>query len=187
MIVLALGIVLFTVVHLIPALPTVKARIKTRIGEGAYGPIYGLASIVALALIVFGWRAAPFVALYDPAHWGRYMNFGLTFLGFLCLGIFLFRGSLRQTLRFPMGIAVLLWGTGHLFANGDAAGLLLFGGFMVYAVLHIGLGLAQDVRPSPEVRGGHDLMSLMAGLALYGVMTQAHPLLTGHPILRLTH
>jgi uncharacterized membrane protein len=186
MIVLALGIVLFAVLHLVPALPEVKARLKARVGEQAYGPLYGAASIVALALIVLGWRASPFVAVYEPYGWGRYVNFGLMFLAFLCLGIFLFRGRLRQTLRFPMGIAVLLWGTGHLFANGDLAAFILFGGLVIYAALHIGLGLAQGARPSPEVRQGHDLMSLLAGAALYGVMTQAHPVLIGVPILTLS-
>ena len=187
MIVLALGIVLFAVLHLVPVLPDVKVRLKGPVGERAYGPVYGIVSVIALALIVVGWRHAPFVAVYQPAWWGRYVNFGLTFLAFLCLGIFLFRGRLRQVLRFPMGIAVLLWGIGHLFANGDMAGLILFGGMMVYAALHIGWGLAQGVRPTPEVRDGHDLLSLMAGAALYGVMSQAHPLLIGVPIFLLTH
>lgn len=181
------GIVLFAALHLLPALPDVKARLKMRVGDRLYGPLYGIASVIALALIIFGWRAAPFVAVYTPLGWGRYVNFGLMFLAFLCLGIFLCRGSLRQALRFPMGIAVLLWGTGHLFANGDLAGIILFGGMMIYAALHIAFGVAQGARPSPEVRSGHDLLSLMAGAALYGVMTQAHPVLIGIPILTLTH
>jgi uncharacterized membrane protein len=147
-----------------------------------YRPLYGAVSVVALALIVMGWRWSDFVAVYQPPHWGRYANYGLTLIAFLCLGVFLFRGKLRQTLRFPMGLAVLFWGTGHLLANGDLAGLILFGGFMTYAVLHIGFGIARGVRPSPEVRAGHDLLSLLAGVALYGVMTQLHPVLIGVPI-----
>ena len=182
MILLAFGVILFSVLHLVPAAPSVKAAVIEQVGAKAYGPVFGVVSIVALALIVFGWRMSAFVPVYEPASWGRYANYGLTLVAFLCLGIFLFRGSLRQTLRFPMGLAVLFWGTGHLLANGDLAGLILFGGLMTYAAFHIVLGLAQGIRPTPEVRGGHDLLSLLAGVALYGVMTQLHPVLTGVPI-----
>ncbi len=184
---LILGIVLFTALHLVPALPNVKARLVARIGQPLYGPLYGTVSLVALVLIVLGWRAAPFIAVYTPFWWGRYVNFGLMFLAFLCLGIFLCRGSLRQRLRFPMGMAVLLWGTGHLFANGDLAGIILFGGMMIYAGLHIAFGIAQGARPSEVVREGHNFLSIMVGAALYGVMTQAHPILIGIPILTLSH
>ena len=34
-------------------------------------------------------------------------------------------------------------------------------------------------RPSPEVRQGHDMLSLLAGVALYGVMIQLHAHLIG--------
>ena len=186
MILLVLGILLFSVLHLVPALPRLKAEIVARVGQRVYRPAFGLASIVALAIIVVGWRQAEFVALYEPPAWGRYANYMLTLLGFLCLGIFLFRGRLRQILRFPMGLAVLLWGSGHLLANGDLRSLILFGGSMIYGVLHIAIGLVQGSRPPPELRGGHDLVSLLAGAALYGVMTQLHPVLIGVPIFALT-
>ena len=182
MILLAFGVVLFSVLHLIPALPAAKAALVERVGSKAYGPVYGAASVVALALILLGWRWSALVPVYEPAPWGRYANYGLILIAFLCRGIFLFRGKLRQTLQFPMGIAILFWGTGHLLANGDLAGIILFGGFLIYAVLHIAIGMAKNMRPSPEVRGGHDLLSLLAGVALYGVMTQLHPILIGVPI-----
>jgi len=182
MILLAFGVTVFSVLHLVPALPELKAALVERVGTKAYNPLYSAVSVVALALIVIGWRWSAFVPVYAPEPWGRYANYGLTLIAFLCLGIFLFRGQLRQTLRFPMGAAVLFWGTGHLLANGDLAGLILFGGFLIYAVLHIAFGIARGVRPSAEVRAGHDLLSLLAGVALYGVMTQLHPVLIGVPI-----
>jgi uncharacterized membrane protein len=104
----------------------------------------------------------------------------------MCLGVFIFRGRLRQTLRYPLAIGVLLWSSGHLLANGDLASLMLFGGFLVYAVTYLIAGAVNSVRPSPEVRSGHDFLSIVMGIALYGVMTQLHPLVTGVPILVLT-
>jgi uncharacterized membrane protein len=183
--VLAFGVVLFALLHLVPAVPGLKAALKARVGEALYGPIYGIASIIALAVIVLGWRASDVVPVYDPPGWGPHANFGFTLLGFICLGVFLFRGRLRQVLRFPMGLAVVLWATGHLMANGDLRALILFGGLLAYALAHIGLGLANGVRPSPEVRGGHDLLGVFAGIALYGVMTQLHEVLIGVPVFAL--
>ena len=186
MIILALGVLLTSLMHLVAAVPALKAVIKDAVGEKAYGPVFGVASLVGLAIIVMGWRMSDFIAVYDPPTWGRHANFALTLVAFICLGIFLFRGSLRQKLRFPMGVGVVFWATGHLLANGDLASLILFGGFLLYAVAHIVIGIANGVRPSPEVRGGHDLLSILVGIALYGVMSQFHAVLIGVPVFDLS-
>lgn len=185
MLLLAFGVVLTAALHLVAAVPALKARIKAQVGDRAYGPLFGLASIIGIAVIVIGWRASDFVPVYDPPAWGRHANFLLTLIAFICLGIFLFRGSWRQTLRFPMAFAAIFWSTGHLLANGDLAGIILFGGFLAYAVLHILIGLSNGVRPSPDVREGHNLLSVFAGVALYGVMIQAHHALIGVPVFQL--
>ena len=185
MLLLALGVVLTAALHLVAAVPSLKARIKARVSDRAYGPLFGLASIVGIAVIVIGWRASGFVPVYDPPAWGRHANFVLTLIAFICLGIFLFRGSWRQTLRFPMAFAAIFWTIGHLLANGDLASIILFGGFLAYAVLHIFIGVGNGVRPSPEAREGHNLLSVFAGVALYGVMIQAHHALIGVPVFQL--
>jgi len=182
---LAAGVILFTVLHLLPAVPRAKAAVVARAGAGLYGPFFGALAVLALLLIILGWRGAGFVPVYEPPDWGRFANIGLSFLAFLCLGIFLFRGGLRQRLRFPMGIAVLFWGAGHLLANGDLRSLILFGGLMAYGLVHMCLGLANGARPSADVRAGHDLISLLAGAALYVAMTQLHPVAIGVPVLAL--
>jgi NnrU protein len=110
----------------------------------------------------------------------------LTLVAFAGFGIFLFRGLLRQRLRFPMGIAVIFWATGHLLANGDLASVILFGGLLAYAVAHIAIGTVNGVRPSPDVRSGHDLLSIVMGVALYAVMAQLHGVLIGVPVFSLT-
>jgi uncharacterized membrane protein len=182
MILLVLGVGLLAVMHL----PQFKSAAIARLGQRGYGPAIAAISIAALIIIVWGWRLSDFVPVYEPPAWGRHANFGLTFLAFLCLGIFFFRGQLRQTLRFPMGLAVVLWSAGHLLANGDLRSIILFGGLLLSAALLIATDLAQGLKPSSEVRGGHDLLSLAMGTALYGAVTQLHPVLTGVPILSLT-
>jgi uncharacterized membrane protein len=185
MILLASGVLLTALMHLVAAVPSAKAALKSRVGDGAYGPVFGIASLIGIAIIVMGWRMADFVPVYDAPEWGRHANYLLTLIAFICLGIFIFRGSLRQKLRFPMAFAAIFWAVGHLLANGDLASIILFGGFLAYAVLHIAIGTANGVRPSPEVRGGHDLVSVLIGIALYGVMAQLHGALFGVPVFAL--
>lgn len=185
MLLLAFGVFFTAALHLVAAVPSLKARIKQRVGDKAYGPLFGIASIVGIVIIVLGWRSSDFVFVYDPPAWGRHANYLLTLVAFICLGIFLCRGSLRQTLRFPMAFAAIFWATGHLLANGDLASIILFGGFLAYAVLHIIIGTINGVRPSPDVRQGHNMLSFFVGIALYGVMIQAHQALIGVPIIQL--
>lgn len=186
MIILTTGVLLFVALHGVAAVPGLKNYVKVQTGERWYGPIFGIASIIALAVIVLGWRSSEFVAIYDPQPWGWYVNYLLTFIAFLCLGIFLFRGSLRQKLRFPMGVATIFWATGHLFANGDLASLILFGGLLLGSLAHIIVATSNGIHPTREVRIGHDGLSLIFGAALYGIMTQLHPALIGVPIFILS-
>ncbi|WP_373503224.1 NnrU family protein [Aestuariivirga sp.] len=185
MILLAFGVLFTAILHLVAAVPTLKARLKAAVGDKAYGPVFGFASLLGIVIVVLGWRASDFVFVYDPPEWGRHANFLLTLIAFICLGIFIFRGSLRQKLRFPMAIAAIFWAVGHLLANGDLASIILFGGFLAYAVAHIVIGTINKVRPSPEVRKGHDLVSVLIGIALYGVMAQLHGALIGVPVFQI--
>jgi uncharacterized membrane protein len=186
MIILAAGVLLFVLLHGVAAVPRYKSWVKSQAGEKWYGPAFGLASLISIAVIVLGWRSSDFVAVYEPRFWGWYVNYALTFIGFLCLGIFLFRGSYRQRLRFPMGIATGFWAVGHLFANGDLASLILFGGFLFGSVAHMAVAVANGIRPTPEVRTGHNGLSLIFGAALYGIMTQLHPAIIGVPIFAIS-
>lgn len=182
---LALGVALFAVCHLTLALPEAKAALRRRFGK-AYGPGFGVISLLPLVLIVLGWRMAPFVPVYEVPSWGRIATFILVLFAFLCLSIFLFRGRLRQRLRLPLAWGVVFWAVGHLCSNGDLASIILFGGMLLYALAHLCLGFANGVRPSPDIRQGHDAISIVIGVALYGVFAQLHPLFTGVPVVTLT-
>jgi uncharacterized membrane protein len=185
MILLGLGVLLFAACHLTLAVPQANAALRQSLGK-AYGAGFGILSILPLVLIVLGWRASPFIPVYDAPSWGRIATFILVLPAFLCLGIFLFRGTLRQRLRFPLALGVAFWSLGHLCANGDAASLVLFGGLLLYALLHLAFGIANGVRPSPLVRQGHDVISIVTGVALFGVVAQLHQVFTGVPVVTLS-
>lgn len=186
MILLALAVLAFIAVHLIAALPSAKASLKSRFGK-AYGPGFGMASLLTLALVVLAWRARELVPVYDPPAWGKHATFSLVLIAFLFLGTWIFRGSWRQSIRFPLAFATIFWGFGHLFVRGDVASVILFGGMIAFGAAYLALGLAQGIRPTPEVRKGHNLLSILFGVAFYGVFTQLHAVLIGVPVVTLTN
>jgi uncharacterized membrane protein len=181
---LVVGLLLFAILHAVPAFPEVRAGVKGRLGS-LYGPAYGLASLVVLVFIVWAFRNSSRDEIYDPPNWGRHANFALTLVGFLCLGMFLFRGSLRNKLRYPMLLATLFWAAGHLLANGDAASLLLFGGMGLLGIVYAWHKSKYRGFVASEVRQGHDVLSLLAGIALYALAAQLHGAVIGVPIIQL--
>ncbi len=174
------SILMFGVLHVMPAMPTIKMKLKLKMGK-AFGPVYGLATLIALVLSIFAFRSADRFDVYLPPHWGWHANLVLTLIAFLCLGIFVFRGSWRNRLRYPMALGVIIWGIGHLLANGDSGSLVFFGGLMLAAVLHA--ALVPFV--SSDERGGHNLLSIMFGVAFYGVFAQLHSVIAGVPLIQL--
>lgn len=181
---LAIAVALFAATHLIPALPGLKARLQARFGA-KYGMFFGLVATVLVIAIILAWRATPFVAVYEPPQWGRHAALALVLVAFVFLGVFVFRGRLRQWVRYPFAIALLFWGSAHLLANGDTASLILFGGLAIYAVVFIVLSLMAKVRPSEDVREGHDVLAIVIGVAFYAAMVQLHAIVIGVPIVTI--
>jgi uncharacterized membrane protein len=81
-----------------------------------------------------------------------------------------------------MLVAVKLWATAHLLANGMLADVLLFGSFLVWAVIdRISLKRRAPVpiRNTPP-SGYYDLLAVVLGLALYALfLFKLHAVLFG--------
>lgn len=139
MIVLLVGLFLFLGVHStrIVADEWRSAQIARR-GEGAWKGLYSAASVIGLALIVWGYalaRRQP-VLLWDPPAWTRYAAALLTLVAFVLLAAaYVPRNALKASLGHPMLLGVKSWALAHLIANGMLADVLLFGSFLLWAVL----------------------------------------------------
>lgn len=132
------GVVLWSVAHLFPAAaPGARANLVAKLGEKAYRGLFALDIILALVLIVFGWKAATPTPVYAPPLFGSPVP-----SIFLMIAILLFVTSrapnnIKRFIRHPQLSAVLFWGIGHLLTNGDTRSLLLFGGLSIWAALQI--------------------------------------------------
>jgi uncharacterized membrane protein len=185
MMLLVFGLLVFGGLHLVSAVPGAKAALKARFGK-AYGPLFGIATLLSLFFVFWAFRQADRSALYDPPDWGRHANFLLTLIAFVFFGIFAFRGSWRNVIKYPLLAGFLFWGVGHLFANGDSATLIFVCGLVGIAVLHVVLVRRNGPFVPSDVRNGHNLLSVLFGIAFYGVFAQLHGVIVGVPVLSLT-
>lgn len=139
MTVLVLGLVLFLGVHSVRIVADPwRTALRAGVGAAPWKLGYTLLSIVGLALIVWGYRLArqqPLV-LWQPPVALHYVAALLLLPAFVMLAAS--QGpanAVRGRLRHPMLLGTKVWAFAHLLANGTLADLLLFGGFLAWAVL----------------------------------------------------
>lgn len=176
MLLLILGLVLFLGVHSVSIVSASgRNRLVQRIGEGPWKGLYSLASLAGFVLIVVGYgaaREAP-VLLYTLPNGFRHLAALLMLPVFVLLLAAYLPGRIQRTAKHPMLLAVKLWALAHLLANGTLADVLLFGGFLAWAVVdRISVkkrAAAGLLRPGPVLPGSkaNDVIALVGGLGLY--------------------
>src|SRR5438477_9150712 len=136
MVYLVLGLVLFLGVHTISIVaPGWRDRTAARLGN-VWRSLYSLISIAGVVAIVWGYgiaRQNP-VMLYAPPAWTRYVAAVLMLPVFPLFLAAYFPGRIKSALQHPMLVSVMLWALAHLFATGTLADVVLFGGFVAWAV-----------------------------------------------------
>ena len=172
---LIVGLIVFLGAHSIAIVaPDWRETQRARMGEGAWKGAFTLASILGLALIVYGYglaRQAP-VVLYTPPTWSRHLAAVLLLPIFPLLLATYLPGRIKSAARHPTLLATKLWALAHLISNGTLADVLLFGGFLAWAVAdRISAKRRAVQRPLPGAPPGpmNDVIALVAGLALYAV------------------
>ena len=171
---LILGLVLFLGVHSVSIVAAGwRDATQARLGEGPWKALYSLISLAGFALVIVGYGAArqnP-VVLYVPPVWTRHVALLLMLPVFPLLLAAYLPGRIKTAAKHPMLLAVKVWATAHLLANGSVADVLLFGGFLAWAVADR-ISLKRRVqRPLPGAPAGplNDAIAVVAGLALYAV------------------
>ncbi|HUY84607.1 MAG TPA: NnrU family protein [Steroidobacteraceae bacterium] len=170
---LVLGLCVFFGMHSIAIVaPDWRDRMRGRLGERTWKGLYALISLAGLVLIVHGFaltRAAP-VVLYTPPPWMRHVTFLLMLPVFPLLIAAYLPGRIKAASKHPMLAAVKFWAFAHLLMNGRLADVLLFGGFLAWAVAdRISLKrrpAALALRTAPPGRW-NDAIAIVVGLALY--------------------
>lgn len=175
MILLIVGLVLFLGIHSVSIVaPAWRDAQLAQRGEAAWKGLYSVASAIGLALIVYGYalaRQAP-VVLYTPPPVLRHVGLLLLLPVFVLLLAVYLPGRIKSAAKHPMLLATKLWALGHLLANGTLADVLLFGGFLGWAVADRISLKQRPQRAVPALPPGamNDTIALSGGLLLYAVI-----------------
>ncbi|MGH6640343.1 MAG: NnrU family protein [Polaromonas sp.] len=184
---LILGLVLFLGVHSTRIVADGwRTAMIGRAGLNAWKGGYALLSIVGFVLLVWGFglaRQQP-VQLWSPPVGMRHLAALLTLVAFILLvATYVPRNAIKARLHHPMLLSVKVWALAHLLANGNLAHGVLFGAFLVWAVLCFRAARARDraartVYPAGTAAG--TAITVVVGIAAWAVFAfWAHGLLMG--------
>ena len=182
---LILGLVLFLGIHSVSIFANGwrDAQVAQR-GEKAWKGIYSIVSLVGFVLLIYGYglaRQTPIV-LYTPPTMLRHVALLLMVPVFPLLFAASLPGRIKTAAKHPMLLAVKIWATAHLLANGNLGDVLLFGGFLAWAVTDRISFKRRVQRPLKTASPGpyNDLIVLVAGLPVYALfLLWAHAWLIG--------
>ncbi len=176
------GVLLWSIVHLVPSIaPSFRQRLIDKRGAGPYRGLFTAAIVIALALIILGWRSSQQEYLYLLPPWSRYAGFALMFLSFVLLGAANYKTVIRRYVRHPMLTGVFVWSVSHLLTNGTSRALVLFGVLGLWALIEIPLISAREgPRTLPEAPGlVAELKGLLISAIVFAVAVFLHPWFAG--------
>jgi uncharacterized membrane protein len=170
---LVLGLVLFLGVHTVSIVaPAWRDRAAVRLGN-AWRGLYSLVSIAGFVVIIWGYgiaRQNP-VVVYTPPAGTRYVTAVLMLPVFPLLLAAYFPGRIKSSVQHPMLVGVMFWSLAHLIATGTLASVVLFSGFLAWAVadrISYRWRTQRPIQAAPPMRL-NDAIVVVAGLALYVV------------------
>jgi uncharacterized membrane protein len=173
MIEMLIGIILFFGMHSISifALPF-RNRMAAK-SEYGWKAMYSLIALVGLVLLIRGYGELRGVAtiFYVTPVWLRHVASLLLLPVFVLFIAPYFPGAINRVIKHPQLTAVKLWATAHLLVNGSSADLILFGVFLVWAVVDRISVKRRPVREVPHVPPStmNTVIVLIGGLALYAI------------------
>ena len=153
-------------------------------GEKAFKGVYTLVSILGFYLLVVGYGEARLqtVALWNPPIFTKHISLLLMlFSSILLMATYIPRNHFKMRLGHPMVLSVKVWALSHLLANGNLADLVLFGSFLIWAVLNFRSARARDREQVQNPDAIEDaplkpnlfatLIALFGGMALWALIT----------------
>ncbi len=171
---LILGLVLFLGIHSARVVAEgPRQAFIARHGANAWKGVYSVASIAGFALLVWGYgqaRQAP-VVLWAPPAALRHVAGLLMIVAFVLLvAAYVPGNAIKARLHHPMTLGVKTWAFAHLIANQTLADLLLFGGFLAWAVATFIAARRRDRAAGtvyPPGRAGPTVVTVVLGLAAW--------------------
>lgn len=164
---LILGLILFLGAHSVRIVADDWRTQKIQaLGEKAFKGVYALISLLGLYLLVVGYGEARLqtVVLWNPPTATRHIGLLLMLLAsILMVAAYIPRNHLKIRMGHPMVLSVKVWALSHLLANGNLADVILFGAFLIWAVLNFKSARARD---RAQVQGPDSNAEVSDGVSL---------------------
>ncbi|MEY4257098.1 MAG: hypothetical protein RLZZ141_2325 [Pseudomonadota bacterium] len=109
-----------------------------RFGAGGFKGLYSIVSVIGFALIIWGYglaRATPTLVWLPPVATRHIAILLMLPALILMVATYVPGNVLKAKLHHPMVLSVKVWALAHLLSNGNLADILLFGSFLIWAVL----------------------------------------------------
>lgn len=168
MIYLVIGLLLFLGVHSVAIIaPAWRDGMVARLGDATWKALFTVCAVIGFVLLVHGYglaRSDPQV-LYNTPPFMRHVAALLMLPVFPLLLAAYLPGRIKTAVKHPMLTATKAWALSHLLVNGTTADVLLFGGFLAWAVL---ARISASKRPQVAVRGApasirNDVIAVVGG------------------------
>ena len=147
-----------------------RTRTLERIGELKWKGLVTALSIAGFVLMIVGYdqaRMTP-IALWQPPLWTRHVAVLFNLLAFvLVAAAYVPRNIIKSKIGHPVIAGVKIWALAHLLANGNLADVLLFGAFLIWAVLDFRVSRRRDRMNAtvyPSAAMANSLLTLVVGL-----------------------
>lgn len=147
-----------------------RTSMLERLGEKKWKGLITLLSIAGFVLLILGYDQARMttVALWHPPVWTRHLAIVLNLLAFVLLAAaYVPRNSIKAKIGHPMIAGVKIWALAHLLANGTLVDVLLFGTFLIWAVLDFRTSRRRDRMNATTYPSGalaNTLLTVVVGL-----------------------
>lgn len=171
---LILGLLVFLGVHSLRIVADDwRGRQLAKMGEMRWKGLYTLVSLIGFVLLCWGFglaRQQP-VVVYVPPLFLRHLNALFTLIAFvLVVAAYVPRNHLKAKFGHPMLLGVKAWAFGHLLATGMLRDVVLFGAFLLWAVVLFVVSRRRDraagtTYPAGTLQG--DAVTLLVGIAFW--------------------
>lgn len=180
---LVLGLVLFLGVHSVRVFADGwRTATIARMGALPWKAVYSVASIAAFALLVYGYGQSRMqLPLWDPPAWTKHLTALLMLPVFpMFVASYVPRNAIKAKLQHPQILSVKLWALAHLLSNGNLADVLLFGGFLAWAIVDFRSARRRGTPAPIATSGAMTALTIVIGLAVYVVFAMVlHAMLIG--------
>ncbi len=177
---LFLGLALFFAAHSLRIAHGVRQSLVDRMGENPYKAVYSVISLIGLTLISYGfasYRASGLIPVWYPPHGMSHLALLLNWFAVVFFAAAYLPCHMRRVLKHPMLAGIKIWATAHLLANGDLGGIILFGAFLVWAIVtRINIKRRPNGTQPTKASLPFDFLALAIGSASYAAIVYwVHP------------